>query len=480
MDSKTNNTKTPLELWELNDEDFNKWRRENDLINLFDCFQKSLPHFDEWLNIHNFTISFILNTDKPGSFFYWNKETILIKSNDKGFDHYFFVPIEDKYHDNRLNKIPKVEKEKVEQFRFKPYFLWAKEKLGTDKIIKTKFSGELDTFRYIGGTAPDVPEMCSASISPGISVLKLGGTKINGWGLTTDRNLDFTNLDFLQIDGKHHWDREHNIFYSSCRHLKFTNSIVNFTKFYACHFENLSSNDTRFYWTEFYNCDLFGANFENTSLVNFIIEDCSANSFSFNRVEVDNIIYTPPKNEWHSGIIGTYETVKDNYKRFRVLFQNNGHRKEAGEAYFNERLYNLKYNSGSLSFKSAFKLIWKQDFNFAKPQIIENFKKLNTVISDFVSYLIWGFGERPMRTMLFTIAILTLYTGIYFCSGVNTIGGNLTNSFYLSSIMFTTLGFGDFLPFQNGGFKILLASEALLGAFTFGLFIAGYANKSKY
>jgi len=346
----------PDELWNLNDEEFNKWRRENDLKRLFDCFQKKLPLFDEWLSEYNFSIEFILNTDKPGSFFYWDSETILFKSNDNGFNNYFFVPIEGKTHDKRLKKILQKKQLIIEQYRFKPYFLWVQEKLKTNKIIKTKYCGELDTFRYIGGTAPDVPEKCSATISPGITVLKLGGTKISGWGLTTFRNLDFTNLDFLEIEGKHHWDRELNIFYSSCRHLKFNNSEINFTKFYACRFESLTVFNSRFYQTEFYSCEFFGADFENSSLINFIVENCSANRFSFNRVEVDNIIYLPPKKEWHSGIVGTYKTIAENYKRFRVLFQNNGHRKEAGEAYYKERLYALKYNFSNLNFKRVFYL----------------------------------------------------------------------------------------------------------------------------
>src|SRR5690606_35588429 len=121
-----------------------------------------------------------------------------------------------------------------------------------------------------------------------------------------------------------------------------------------------------------------------------------------------------PKNEWHTGIVGTYETVAENYKRFRVLFQNNGHRKEAGDAYYKERLYELKYNFCSLSFKRAFKLFWKQDFNYAQPLLKENFSKLGSSISDFFSYLIWGFGERPLRTVLCSIVILTIYTGLYF------------------------------------------------------------------
>ncbi|WP_199119920.1 ion channel [Pedobacter sp. ASV28] len=470
----------PADLWKLPPLEFNKWRRENDLKHLFDCFQKTLPHFDEWLHLYEFSIDFILNTNKPGSFFYWNKETILFKTNEYGSDDYFFVPIEDKSHDKRLKKTYEGEKEKTVQYRFKPYFFWAKEKLKTDKIVKTNFNGEFDTFRYIAFNTPDAPEICSATISPGITVLKLGGTKINGWDDILFRNLDFTDLDFLEIEGKDSLSRETNIFYSSCRHLKFNNCIVNFSKFYACHFEELKSLNSRFYWTEFYDCDLFAAEFENSSLINFIVKDCSASRFSFNRVEVDNLIYTPPKKEWHTGVVRTYGMTAENYKRFRVLFQNNGHRKEAGEAYYKERYYELKYNFAQLEFKRAVELIWKNHFDNGLVMLKHNFSKLGSTISDFLSYLLWGFGERPFRTFLCSMFIVFAYTGLYFISNIEDIRGNLTNSFYLSSIMFTTLGFGDYKPFHVGEYKLLLASEALLGAFTFGLFIAGYANKSKY
>lgn len=153
----------------------------------------------------------------------------------------------------------------------------------------------MDSFRFILRTAPDVPSASSATIAPGFTVLKLGGTKIDGWGSTTFRNLDFTDLDFLEVEGDFHMNRELEIFYSSCRQLKFVEANMSFTKFYGCHFEKLSSKKSRFYWAEFYGCDLFAADFESSSLVNFIMEDCSITNFSFNRVEVDNLVYEPPK-----------------------------------------------------------------------------------------------------------------------------------------------------------------------------------------
>lgn len=39
--------------------------------------------------------------------------------------------------------------------------------------------------------------------------------------------------------------------------------------------------------------------------------------------------------------------------------------------------------------------------------------------------------------------------------------GKARYSVYLSTIMFTTLGFGDFEPFQNGSLKIFMGTETL-------------------
>jgi hypothetical protein len=467
----------PEELWQLNIDEFNQWRRENDLLKLFNCFQKTLPHFDEWLKEFNFTIEFILNTDKPGGFFYWDTETLLVKSTAQGFDDYFFVPIESEAHNKRLSK--KSESDTAIEYRFMPYLRWAKNKLGKENIIESKYSSH-DTFKFVLTNAPDSPESSNTFIAPGVPVLKLGGTTIKGWGMTAHVNLDFADLDFLVIKGKHHGSTQTDIFFSSCRNLIIKNSEVNFANFYGCNFKKLQSKNSRFYSVRFFKCDLFGADFENSSLVNFVIDNCSMSSFSFNRVEVDNLIYIPPKKNWYSGAALTYENILQNYKRLRVLYQNNGHRKEAGEAYFNERLYELKYNKSSVEFSRPVRLLYTMGYEYSKILIIENLNKAGAIVADSFSCFVWGFGERPFRTLISSMIILLFYAGCYFFSGINHINHDFSNSLYLSSIMFTTLGFGDFAPFQNGNFKIFMGSEALFGAFIFGLFIAGYANKSKY
>lgn len=462
---------TPQELWNLNPTDFNKWRRENDLKNLFKIFQQTLPKFDTWLDTNKLSVDIILETNQPGQFFYGDNEVALIKFPEK---HPFFITIEDEKH--KQNIIDLSASDGSELSIFKPYFDWAKITLKTTKIIKTKFSGDLDTFRYVGGTAQDVPDMSSAIIAPGATVLKLGGVKIDGWVKLNDRNLDFTNLDFLEINGKATWHTEKNIFYCTCRNISLNNVDSSATKFYGCHFENLNVHNSTLYWIEFWDCDIFKALFDNSRLTNLIIERGSINRLSFNRVEVENIFYTPPEKEWHCGHVSTYETVRDNYKRFRVLYQSNGLREEASDAYYKERLFELKYNWEGLLLIDSIKKIGKTSWNHLSAVLKFNFKKLITVIGQVLSYLIWGFGERPKNIFFASLFLMTTYAILYRCFLIK----KTVDAIYLSVIIFSTLGFGDYAPIQNSTLKLIVASEALIGAFFLGLFVAGYANKAKY
>jgi len=472
----------PSELWEMGSEEFNQWRRENDLKSLFEFFRERLPFFEEWLTANQLTIPIILETDMPGQFFHWNKPTYMAKTTKEESISYFFVPVESEKHEKRILANQKItyNHEKTEWLRFIPYFLWVKTEHKIDKPIKSGHSGELDTFRFVLRNAPDVPESCSASIAPGFPVLKLGGTKIDGWHRINYRNLDFTNLDYLQIEGKDTWNREIRISFSSCQNITCKNVVANFTQFYQCDFFNLKVIDSRFYGIQFYECNLFTVYFENSSISNLAIVNGSANHFSFNRVEVEDIYYIPPTKEYHCEVVGTYETVTDNYKRFRILYQSNGLRHEASESYYKERFYELKYTWANLKFLQSLWRLRKGNFDFTLPAIKEQFNNLVKVIADFISYLIWGFGERPLRIVMSSLIVLTCYAFIYYCSDINKLQSDMINSYYLSIVTFTTLGFGDITPLGNNTYKLIVGSEALLGAFCMGLLVAGYANKSRY
>lgn len=465
---------TPSDLWGMSPFDFNKWRREHDLKRLFELFQKKLPHFDEWLAKNNLTVEFILETDKPGHFFYWNTDVYCIKTITTSFAKYFFVPIEDDKHEKQIQESKEIEDkdgEKSEYYKFKPYLAWIKAIYKIERPISS-YGTDLTTFRYVTGSAPDSPEKSQWSIAPGFTVLKLGGTKISGWLDLINRNLDFTNLDFLVIDGEDTWNRDIEVFYCHCANITTKNVAGNFTKFYNCEFLNFRAIDSRFYWVEFHDCEIYGAYFENSNIGNMVIKDCSANGFSFNRVEVDNIKYSPRKKEY-------FATTAENYKRFRILYQSNGLRYEASDAYFNERLFELKHAWKRFGFRVAFADLWKRDFEYGLSAIRHHLKKLPQIISDLISCLIWGFGERPIRILGTSFFVLIIYASIYYFSNNTKLNHDIVNSLYLSIVSFTTLGFGDITP-ESSLSKLIVGSEALIGAFCMGLIVAGFANKSRY
>jgi hypothetical protein len=136
------------------------------------------------------------------------------------------------------------------------------------------------------------------------------------------------------------------------------------------------------------------------------------------------------------------------------------------------------WNKSELS--KSLQFTWKKNRIYAYQHFKMHSSLLLKSISGLISYLVWGFGERPFRVFLFSICTILLFSLIYFFSSVDGLNGNVIDSIYLSTILFSTLGFGDYTPIQAGSFKLILAFESLLGAFFLGLFVAGYANKSRY
>lgn len=470
---------SPAELWALPYDEFNTYRREQDLPKLFNFFQKTLPKFDQWLSENDLSIDFILSTDNPGQFLYWNRPLYIIHYPHEGETKAMFVDIESKLHETRLIENLKKRPDQTAK-RILPYTGWINEEIKKDKELAEKYKRGFNNLRYTLRTAPDVPEMCSASFSGGFTVLKLGGLKIESWAKLYGRNLDFTNLDHLQIEGDWSNNSEINIFYASMENITLTNVQANFTKFFHCEFRNLKARDTTFHWIEFSGCDVFGFNLKDCWVSTIILDRCSVSSLSFDKVEVETIHYIVPESEHFQGRIGTFESASENFKKLRLLYQSNGLRSLASESYYRERFYEMRHLWASSRMKEVFSSLRRGKWDFAFAYFKIHGKNLANSIIDFVSYIIWGFGEKPYRVFLTSLAFIIFFAMLYFSSGIQSLDGNAVESIYLSTILFSTLGFGDYAPYQVGAFKLVLAFESLIGAFMLGLFVAGYANKGRY
>ncbi len=113
----------------------------------------------------------------------------------------------------------------------------------------------------------------------------------------------------------------------------------------------------------------------------------------------------------------------------------------------------------------------------------------NRIISRLVD-VFCGYGERPLRVILFSVSLITLFAALYFFSGLPFSGESLAfnphislleniktflGALYFSVVTFTTLGYGDIAPI--GIARALAALEAFLGSFTLALFVVVFVKK---
>ena len=88
--------------------------------------------------------------------------------------------------------------------------------------------------------------------------------------------------------------------------------------------------------------------------------------------------------------------------------------------------------------------------------------------------LIWGYGELPFNTLGIACAVLFLSALCYHVSGNVLTGGfvqkiDLFESFYMSVMTYTTVGYGDYMPM--GWIRGVAALEAISGVLLTPLFL---------
>lgn len=111
---------------------------------------------------------------------------------------------------------------------------------------------------------------------------------------------------------------------------------------------------------------------------------------------------------------------------------------------------------------------------------------LNRLLSKGVD-LFCGYGEDPLRVVLFSLVVIFFCSILYFFTGVSYNGtehgvfagnANLTtwlDALYYSVVTFTTLGYGDITPI--GFSRAVAACEAFIGSFTLALFVVVFVKK---
>jgi len=95
------------------------------------------------------------------------------------------------------------------------------------------------------------------------------------------------------------------------------------------------------------------------------------------------------------------------------------------------------------------------------------------------SFLVWGHGERPSRTLITGFAVIILsaffYTFGVFTGVESRVSPDFFEALYASIITFATVGYGDLTPV--GPIRVIAMIEALSGVIVSSLFIVGISRK---
>ncbi len=143
------------------------------------------------------------------------------------------------------------------------------------------------------------------------------------------------------------------------------------------------------------------------------------------------------------------------YRRAVAAYQNCGLFAEARELSY--RIMSIKMRRGS-----ELRLPWWQQVELV------------------AFWAIAGFGHRPLRVVGCAITFVLFYAAIYWSIGgiVSTIpveGITFQQAVYFSGTTFSTVGYGDLVPAPHA--QMIALTEAALGSFTMGLFVAVLAHR---
>jgi hypothetical protein len=486
---------------------FNEWRANNDIPALFAKLATLLPGFQDWVNSLPFDNHVMMRIVPSGDLFKGTSAKVVIdRPGDIAGQRVIECLPADESEKNAGGRA-----DTINRGTFHPYFLWAKNNLKNDRFFSydPNNSSHTDTFSYNSWSGVHSGHgVTRANLFRNIPVLKLGQITLPEGVVIASRNLDFSDLDFLCVTGIFHGSYWLNINYSSCRGIKFDSAEVAFYTFHQCAMSTFFARNSKLQDFYFEKCDISEFRLLNCFVQKIGFSDTRVTPFLDN-CELREVNYIPAKTAPHN------ETAKT-FRLLRIAFQSKGMRQEASECYFKERVYERKAafrpyllpeNRGKFpnaryggTIQSILNLLDRGFIDRADRQrVLVEIIKVRLKMWFYPHYLfrlipykmrwlsslmqsaLWGYGERPLRIVAFAIFVISIYATCYHNHEFNNcqVLSDWRDSIYFSTVTFTTLGYGDIFP-TSPWWKLLCASEALVGAFTMGLVVAGFSNRSRY
>jgi uncharacterized protein YjbI with pentapeptide repeats len=512
----------PTRCWGLSCDEFNDWRATNDLPALLSFFKTRLPGFTDWLDLYSIDDATFCRVVPTSELFVGDGEKVLYREWRESPNHALYGALNislQRYKENQRRPIAGVQISEPtppdnlpEPIEFIPYCAWAKYTLRRQRFFADRLGSNnkktdvpvFNSWRY----PVNLPDQSRAIMLGTFQVLKLGGTQLEQGVQIGRRNLDFADLDRLVIRGAQHGSWRTTVRFSSCRGLRLENAELNFVDFDHCVLDDFVCDRSRIYDFSFTRSNSSSAAFRESRLRKVRFSEGSV-APDFDRCDLIEVDFVPPRHCDHFA-------AADSYRRMRAAYQYTGRRHEVGVYFYLERgqfamalgnpyrdypnLFPGRGYGGRL--RDLFAHWEKQEFS-AQQCLTWAWQLLQRRVSTWlhprtflhalrfkirfllslIEWAVWGFGERPVRVFIAACGLIAAYAVVYFLSPEALTHARsldpLVESIYFSIVTFTTLGYGDVVPNTNA-MRLICSSEALLGAFTMGLFVVGVSNKSRY
>mgnify|MGYP006290133601 FL=1 len=308
----------------------------------------------------------------------------------------------------------------------------------------------------------------------------------------------------------------------------FKNAELSGTHLESCQLNTANFRNAKLVGTDLSGASLEGAKFTGAKMVVTDFTGATLANCSFKDTEVDSTCGWSDKNHKlgdelriESRDLHSYETpslaywlAENAYRRVRQLLKRHGFYDKAGNLYYRERVCKRRAKST----ETVQGIIWPcikaskwvgarvpwigRALGWALPETVNNYLQKETDFwrpPDYWDGADWdfswmpelllfdwscGYGEKPHRLLFWAISALFGWAMIYRFVVPDQILKDTTpiesfgTALYFSVATFTTLGFGDYAPSGPWWVKILVVSEAVLGALIIGLAMVTFARKA--
>lgn len=227
---------------------------------------------------------------------------------------------------------------------------------------------------------------------------------------------------------------------------------------------------------DFHRASLMKADLHMANLHCANLKDANLLGINLRRAKIDHI-------KWGDNILQEKQAIQA--EKQGVLDQAKDYFEQSEEIYRILR----KANEEQGLFETAGNFFYREIVMRRRQLPYYSLRRLFSKIVD----LFCGYGEKPMRVVLFSLLLIISCSFLYFGIGIefhnqiiafnihSSLTQNLLNyaqCMYFSAVTFTTLGYGDFIPL--GIVRPIAAIEAFTGSFTIALYVVVFVRKMTY